>query len=71
MNSTIFIEKSYVIASIMQIKKEFLDEQFVTFAEANVIKRNLQNEFNNKSLNVCITDEIDPNYFSIQMVSFY
>lgn len=62
---TFFLEKSYVIASIFVTKQLYLRENFVTIEECNEISNILQKRYNEKNLNVCIIDNIDPEYFTI------
>ena len=62
---TFFIEESYVIATIIKTKSKYLKEKFTTFKEINIIKSILQNEFNKKNLDVCITSQIDNEFFTI------
>lgn len=65
MNQTFFLQESYVIATIMKTKDKYLKEQFATFKEVNIIKSMLQNEFNKKNLDVCITSTIEREFFTI------
>lgn len=59
---TFYIEKSYIIASIIKTKKKYLDSSFVTYDELNYITMELQNKFNISKTNVIITEKIN-NYF--------
>lgn len=65
MRGTYFMESSYVIASIMRSKRLHYIEEFVTFKEFNLVRDELQKEFNKKNISVCITNEIDRDYFNI------
>lgn len=63
--SIYLMEKSYVIASIFKTKHLHFRESFVTLKECNVISVLLQKEYNNRNINVCITNDIDNNYFKV------
>ena len=63
--SIYLMEKSYVIASIFKTKHLHFRENFVTLKECNVISRLLQKEYNNRNINVCITNAIDNDYFKV------
>lgn len=63
--SIYLMEKSYVIASIFKTKHLHFRESFVTLKECNVISVLLQKEYNNRNINVCITSDIDNNYFKV------
>ena len=52
---TIFIGEEYVALSLIKIKNQFLDENFITISELNQFEHFLQQEFNNNFLNVLIT----------------
>lgn len=65
MIGTFFMEESYVTATIMKTKSKYLKEKFTTLKEINIIKNILQNEFNKKNLDVCITSQIDNEFFTI------
>lgn len=61
---TIFINKSFIIASIIRIKEKYFEECFVTFKETNIIAYELQ-QLCNKQVNICIEDEIDNRYINV------
>lgn len=63
--NTYFMEKSYVIATILKTKNLHFKENFVTSNEGNLITKLLQKEYNNRNLNVCITSTIDFDYFEV------
>ena len=63
--ATYFMEKSYVVAAILCIKNRKLKKEFVTIEEVNTISNLLQTKYNNKNLDVCITDTIDDEYFEV------
>ena len=67
-NKTIFVEKSYIVATLLNVKNNYFDECFVDFKELNYLTSCLQKYFNDNNMNVIITDEIDQNYFSINDV---
>lgn len=62
---TVFMEKSYVVASILATKQRYLNQSFVTSEECNQISNILQKRYNEENLNVCIMDDIDLGYFNI------
>ena len=65
---TTFIDKSYVIGSILNCKQKLLNERFVTFYEANYIASELQQFFNLNDLNIIIIDNIEPYLYNITNV---
>lgn len=62
--NTIFINKGFIIASIIKIKEKYFEECFATFKEVNIITRELQ-QLCNKQVNTCIKDEVDNRYINI------
>lgn len=42
MKKTIFIEKSYIVASIINVKSKYFKNDFVTFEELNYIAEQFQ-----------------------------
>lgn len=65
---TIFMPKTYVIASLMKIKKKYFNESFVTFKELNIISNKIQTEFNEQNINAIITDNIDKEFYKLEEV---
>lgn len=65
MSATIFMEKSYIIASIMKTKNKFYKKSYVTKEECNALTQIFMREYSNNNLSVCITDEIDSDYFKV------
>lgn len=65
MENTIFIEKSYIVSSILYFKREFLGNNFVTIEELNYVSSKLEQDMNNHNINAIILDEIDNYYFDI------
>ena len=63
-----FIEKSYVLASIFKVKIEVFKQFFVTCEELNEITRLIQKRFNEDNVNAVITDEIDSEYYEFNEV---
>lgn len=63
--NTYFMEKSYVVAAILCTKYLHMRENFVTLEECSEISDLLQKEYNKKNQNVCITREIDNEYFKV------
>lgn len=68
MENTIFIEKSYIVSSILYFKREFLGKNFVTIEELNYVSSKLEQDMNNHNINAIILDEIDNYYFDISDV---
>ena len=46
MTKTVFLEKSYIVASILNFKNKYLNEDFVTFQELNYISNQIQKQIN-------------------------
>ena len=65
MENTIFIEKSYIVSSILYFKRKFLGKNFVTIEELNYVSSKLEQDMNNHNINAIILDEIDNYYFDI------
>jgi len=65
MANTIFIEKSYIAASILNVKYKFLNEDFVTIEELNYISDKFQKKLNEQNFDAIILDKIDTDYFDI------
>lgn len=68
MENTIFIEKSYIVSSILYFKRKFLGNNFVTIEELNYVSSKLEQDMNNHNINAIILDEIDNYYFDISDV---
>lgn len=68
MKKTIFIEKSYIVASIINVKSKYFKNDFVTFEELNYIAEQFQKKLNEQNFNVIILDNIDNDYFDISDV---
>ena len=64
-SGTFFLENGYVVASIMVSKYKLFGEAFVTWKELNYIINELQKEYNEKDINVCIITSIDEGYFDV------
>lgn len=60
-----FIDTSFILASIMNTKQKHYLECFATFAEVNALRQAMQQEFNKRGLNACITDEVNPDHFDV------
>lgn len=60
---TFLMEESFVLAAILSIKSKYLQEEYVTYKELNIIENNLQKEFTHRNLDVCITDEVNNHHF--------
>ena len=63
-----FIEKSYVLASIFNVKINIFKQSFVTCEELNQITWLIQKRFNEDNLHAVITDEIDYEYYEFNGV---
>lgn len=63
-----FIEKSYVLASIFRVKINFFKQFFVTSEELNEITWLIQKRFNDNDVNAVITDDIDFEYYQFNEV---
>ena len=46
MANTIFIEKSYIAASILNVKSKYLRKEFITLEELNYISNQIQKQIN-------------------------
>lgn len=68
MPKAVFLEKSYIVASILNFKNKYLNEDFVTFQELNYISNQIQKQINEQKLNAVILDNIDSDYFEISNV---
>ena len=68
MANTIFIEKSYIAASILNVKSKYLRKEFITLEELNYISNQFQKKLNEQNFNAIIFDEIDTDYFDISDV---
>ena len=68
MTNTIFIEKSYIAASILNVKSKYLKQEFITFEELSYISEQFQKKLNEQKINAIILDRIDADYFDISNV---
>ena len=68
MANTIFIEKSYIAASILNVKSKYLRKEFITLEELNYISNQFQKKLNEQNFNAIIFDRIDTDYFDISDV---
>ena len=68
MENIIFIDKSYIVSSILYFKRKFLGKNFVTIEELNYVSSKLEQDMNNHNINAIILDEIDNYYFDISAV---
>ena len=68
MENTIFIEKSYIVASILNIKSKVFNEEFTKFDELNYISDQIQRKLNEQNYMAIILDKIDTDYFDISDV---
>lgn len=64
MAKTFFIEKDYVVATIMYFKEKHFGEKFVTLKELNYVTSEMQKVFNKKGINACITSSIGCDHFN-------
>lgn len=65
MNNNVFIEKSYVVASILSFKNKYMNKNFVTIDEVNYISDKLQKKINECNYNAVILDVIDREFFIV------
>ena len=68
MANTIFIEKSYIAASILNAKSKCLRKEFTTLEELNYISNQFQKKLNEQNFNAIILDKIDTDYFDVSDV---
>ena len=68
MENTIFIEKSYIAASILNVKSKYLRKEFITLEELNYISNQFQKKLNEQNFNAIILDRIDTDYFDVSDV---
>ena len=59
----IFIDKTYLLAFVLDFKKELFNEYSVSFNELYHITKALNEEFESNNLNVRIIDTIDNRYY--------
>lgn len=52
---TFFLGKEYVALTLIEAKNQFLRERFITISELNQFDYFLQQEFNNRNLDIVIT----------------
>ena len=62
------LEKGHVIASILECKIKCFNEYYVTYEEANVIKKAMQERLKEEKVDAYITNEVDNRYFTIHPV---
>jgi len=60
---TLFIEKSYMVASIMKINRNYLHKNYVSKRELNILTWNIQKKFNEENIKAIFVDDIDYSYF--------
>lgn len=65
MANTIFIEKSYIVASILNVKSECLRKEFITLEELNYISNQFQRKLNEQNFDAIILDKIDTDFFDV------
>lgn len=61
-----FLSGNFVLTCLMKLKLKYFDEIYVTKEEYNFIKNGLQKIYDNKKLEITITDTFDTNYFKIE-----
>ena len=64
--NTKFIESSILVASILNVKNKYLDEEYVKEKELHYIKEGIQKVINSKNINAVIISSIDNIYYNIQ-----
>lgn len=66
MLNTFFLSKEYIAIALIKAKQKFFNEGFITFLELSQFSSFLQQEFNNRDLNVVITsNNLDIENFNI------
>lgn len=65
---SVFIEKSYIAALILNVKSKYLRKEFITLEELNYISNQFQKKLNEQNFNAIILDRIDTDYFDISDV---
>ncbi len=60
-----YLDKSFVITSIIGIKYKYYKESFATFEEVNILQDLLQKRINENKYDILIIDDIDDNYFDV------
>lgn len=68
MLNTIFIEKSYIVSSILNAKSKHLRKEYITLEELNYISDCFQKKLNELNINAVILDKIDADYFDVSDV---
>lgn len=59
---------NFILSNLMKLKLKYFDETYITINEYDFIKNELQKIYNNKKLEIIITDTFDTNYFKIENI---
>lgn len=62
---TQFLERTFVVLSIMNVKIKYFNEDFVTLSECNAVTKQLKSRLIESKIGIIITDEINRDYFDI------
>lgn len=68
MANQIYIEKSYIAASILNFKSKYLREEFITLEELSYVSNQFQKKLNEQNSSAIILDRINNDYFDISDV---
>ena len=64
-----YIETNHIIVAIMNCKRKYFNEEYITYEELNIIRSEIQKEFNNANIKAIIDSSyIDQNYFELKEV---
>ena len=64
-----YITKNHIILAIMNCKRKYFNEEYVTYEELNLISIELQKRFNKENISALIDNSpIDENYFELKEV---
>ncbi len=64
-----YITKNHIILAIMNCKRKYFNEEYVTYEELNLISIEIQKRFNKENISALIdSSPIDENYFELKEV---
>ena len=64
-----YIETNHIIVAIMNCKRKYFNEEYITYEELNIIRSEIQKEFNKENIKAVIDSSyIDQNYFELKDV---
>lgn len=64
----IYVDKSYIVATILNVNNKYKRKRYVTFEELNYVTNELQKKFNENNCNAIILNSINSEYFDISEV---